>query len=224
MRPLWSLTVSNPHLTALFSSVSHLASLLSICSLVPHSPSASCTLLLLPTLQHLRPTILTSFEYFLPNVVTPPQHYLHHLLPYFCFLLCRTSVLSSTHPCTLLLIILFFTFLSLPPPPLCPVLLSLSHSSLSPADSAGISVHRDHMTISPIGSPPPPMSSYRLAPFPAKSRPVGAALTTMRRPSGWAVHNIAPLLFHAGLDPPPLLIHDTQHTHPPLPSQPPGNR
>lgn len=74
MRPLWSLTVSNPHLTALFSSVSHLASLLSICSLVPHSPSASCTLLLLPTLQHLRPTILTSFEYFFTQRCHPPPN------------------------------------------------------------------------------------------------------------------------------------------------------
>jgi len=112
--------------------------------------------------------------------------------PYICSLLSRRS------PYTLLLIILFFTPLS-PSPPLCPVL-SLSHSSLSPADSAEVSVYRDHMTISPIGSPPPPMSSYRLAPFPAKSRPAGAALAALRRPSGRAVHNAAPLLLHAGLD------------------------
>ncbi|MEQ2203963.1 hypothetical protein XENOCAPTIV_005797 [Xenoophorus captivus] len=67
--------------------------------------------------------------------------------------------------------------------------------------SAGISVYRDHMTISPIGFPALPMSSHRLAPFPAKSRPAGAALTTLCGPWGRSELKAAPLLFHAGLGP-----------------------
>lgn len=118
----------------------------------------------------------------------------------FLFWLCA-SVFSSSPP-LIMYIALDYSFLHFsfsPSPSLCPVLF-LSHSFLSPADSTGISVHWDHMTISPIGSPPLPMSSYQLAPFPAKSRPVGAALATLCRPSGWAVCNSAPLLFHTGLD------------------------
>lgn len=207
MRPLWSVTFTNPHLTASFPLSPTLPPLLSICSLVPHSPPASRTLHLLPTLQRLRSTILTDFKSFLAVIVAP--HYPPvPLLPYFCFLLSFSLSFSFSLafiPCIALdysfLSLFSLSFLRPPlPPSFFSLFLSLSHSSLSPADSAGISIHRDHMTISPIGSPPPPMSSYRLAPFPAKSRPARAALAALRRPSGWAVRNAAPLLFHAGLD------------------------
>ncbi|KAF6736915.1 hypothetical protein FQA47_006501 [Oryzias melastigma] len=71
------------------------------------------------------------------------------------------------------------------------------------------------MTSSPIGSPPAPMSSHRLAPFPAKPRPAGAALAALRRPAGRAARSTASLLLHSGLE-------HTDITQ--LPSQPPGNR
>lgn len=166
--------------------------LLSICSLTPHSPPASCTLLFLPTLQHLRPTILTNFE---PLACHCLSHSLRPSFPYFCF--CSVTSPPSLFIPYISLDYSFLCFFSFPSPSLCPVL-SLSHSSLSPADSSWISVHRDHMTISPIGSPPPPMSSYRLAPFPAKSR--RAALASLCRPSGRAVRHAAPLVLYAGLD------------------------
>lgn len=136
---------------------------------LPHSPPASCPPLLLPSLPRLRPTILTS-------LASSP---LPLLSPYFC------------PPPIDIALDYYFS----PPFAFSPPVLSPSHSSLSPADSAWISVLRRHMTISPIGSPPPPMSSYRLAPFPAKSR--GA----LRRPPGRPLRHAAPLLLHAGLDP-----------------------
>lgn len=56
------------------------------------------------------------------------------------------------------------------------------------------------MTISLIGSPSPPMSSYRLAPFPAKSRPAVPARAPLRCPLRGTLLHSAPLLLHAGLD------------------------
>ncbi|RXN25093.1 hypothetical protein ROHU_015381 [Labeo rohita] len=56
------------------------------------------------------------------------------------------------------------------------------------------------MTISLIGSPYPPMSSYRLAPFPAKSRPAVPARAPLRRPLRGTLRRSAPLLLDAGLD------------------------
>lgn len=56
------------------------------------------------------------------------------------------------------------------------------------------------MTISLIGSPSPPMSSYRLAPFPAKSRPAVPAHAPLRRPLRGTLRHSAPLLLDTGLD------------------------
>ncbi len=73
--------------------------------------------------------------------------------------------------------------------------------SLSPlTDFKGISIHWDHMTISLIGSPSPPMSSYCLAPFPAKSRPAVPARAPLHRPLRGTLLRSAPLLLDAGLD------------------------
>lgn len=72
--------------------------------------------------------------------------------------------------------------------------------SLPLTDSKGIFIHWDHMTISLIGSPSPPMSSYRLAPFPAKCRPAVPAHAPLRCPLRGTLRRSAPLLLDTGLD------------------------
>lgn len=204
----WSVSVTNPLLTGSLSSVSPLCLPPLDLSLLP----APCTLCLPATFQRLHPAILTKPE------------------PHFCY--CHPSTISVlflfAHPLCLSLPPLpptlnnqFIRHIALDYSSLHPVPLSPSPSSSfpsspprlpylsllltplsTPADSAGISIHRDHMTISPISSPPPPMSSYSLAPFPAKSRPAGAAaLATLRGPRVGSEHHAASLLFHAGLGP-----------------------
>lgn len=145
---------------------------------------ASCTLLLLSSLQSLcSPPILTNFG----SVSLAP-----HSFFFFSSLFPPHLSLSLSFP------------LLLPPSLLfCPSP-TLFHSFLSPADSEGISFHRDHMTISRIGSPPPQMSSFRLAPFPAKSRPATRTWTLTRtplhRPPGRPLLHPLQILLHAGLD------------------------
>lgn len=186
-------------LTWLFSSVSHLASVLP----TPPSPSHSFSILHLPSQPPPSRTMPTNHSsLFWPLLIC-------HLFAFFCFNSCSFSPRAS------LLIYSFSSLLSLFSPfPLAPVL-SLSHSALSPADRSEITFHRDHMTSSPIGSPPTPMSSHRLAPFPAKPRPARAALAALRRPARRTAHNAASLLLHPGLEHTDITL---------LPSQSPGNR
>lgn len=147
---------------------------------------------------HLFFTIICPYIHHCPS--TP---HLYHWSDHIATPYCNTITLFPHWSCFCLPATSIIYHASLDLPVFLSFHLVLSHTlSLSIlTDSKGIFIHWDHMTISPIGSPPPPMSSYRLAPFPAKSRPAVWARSAMcHSPHYWTLHHPLPLLLDAGLD------------------------